>query len=70
MASVTEYLNRLQNLTETNLEILQAINDSFFSKKDHLSVNINNTTYAIPSFLSLENKINYLKENFENLMRV
>lgn len=68
MASVTEYLNRLQNLTETNLEILQAINDSFFSKKDHLSVNINNTTYAIPSFLSLENKINYLKENFENLV--
>ena len=40
MASVTEYLNRLQDLTLRNLEILQAINDSFFTKQNHLSVNI------------------------------
>ena len=68
MASVSEYLDRLQKLTQTNLDILQAINDSFFTKNDHLSVNINGSSYAIPSFISLENKINYLKENFENLV--
>lgn len=68
MASVSEYLDRLQKLTQTNLDILQTINDSFFTKNNHLSVNINGSSYAIPSFISLENKINYLKENFENLV--
>lgn len=68
MASVTEYLNRLQDLTLRNLEILQAINDSFFTKQNHLSVNIGEHSYAIPSFISLENKINSLQDNFNNLV--
>lgn len=68
MASITEYLNRLQDLTSRNLEILQALNDSFFTKQNHLSVNVSGATYAIPSFISLENKINYLQENFNNLI--
>ena len=68
MASVTEYLERLQKLTQTNCEILQAINDSFFTKHNYLTANVDNNTYVIPSFVSLENKINSLTENFNNLV--
>ena len=58
----------LQKLTQTNLEILQSLNDSFYTKQDHLYADINDTKYVIPSFLSLENKINMLEENFNNLV--
>lgn len=68
MASITEHVIKLQELTQTNLEILRAINDSFFTKQNHLSVNIGENRYAIPSFLSLENKLNSLSANFENLV--
>lgn len=68
MASVSEHLLLLQKLTQTNLEILQSLNDSFYTKQDHLYVDINDTKYVIPSFISLENKINMLEENFNNLV--
>lgn len=68
MSSVTEYVMKLQELTQTNLELLQALNDSFFSKQNHLSVNLGGNRYAIPSFISLENKLNSLAANFENLV--
>lgn len=68
MASITEYLNRLQKLTQTNLDILQALNDSFFTRKNHISVNIGDNQYAIPSFISLENKLNSIQANLENLI--
>lgn len=66
--SVTECLSQIQDLTKKNLEILQGINDSFFTKQNHLSVNIGEEKYVIPSFISLENKINTLEENFTNLI--
>lgn len=68
MANITEYLERLQKLTQTNLDILQAINDSFYTKQNHLSVKIGDNQYSIPSFISLENKLNYLTSNIENLI--
>ena len=68
MASITEYLVKLQELTQTNLEILSSLNEAFFSRKDHLAVNVGDEKYAIPSFISLENKINMLQENFNNLI--
>ncbi len=68
MANITEYLIKLQKLTNQNLEILQALNDSFFTKQTHLNVNIGDSNYALPSFISLENKINNLQANFENLI--
>lgn len=68
MASVTEYLSKIQELTQQNLDILQALNDSFFTKQNHLVVNVGENKYAIPSFLSLESKINSLTENFNNLV--
>ena len=68
MASVTECLSQIQNLTRKNLEILQSINDSFFTKQNHLQVNVGDASYVIPSFISLENKLNMLEENFNNLI--
>lgn len=66
--SLTEYLQEIQELTKKNFEILKALNDSFYTKSEHLSVNIDNTNYVIPSFLSIENKLNSLQDNFENLV--
>lgn len=66
--SLTEYLTSIQELTKKNLEILNALNDAFYTKSEHLSVNIDNKPYVIPSFISLENKINTLEDNFENLV--
>lgn len=68
MATVTDYLIKIQDLTKQNLDILKVINESFFTNKSHLKSTISGVTYAIPSFLSLENKINNLREDFENLV--
>jgi hypothetical protein len=67
--NIVDYLSQIEKLTSTNLQILKTINDSFFTKKNHLFAEIDDTTYVIPSFLSLENKINMLQENFENLVK-
>lgn len=67
--NIADYLTRIESLTSTNLQILKTINDSFFTKKNHLFAEVDNTTYVIPSFISLENKINMLQENFENLVK-
>ena len=69
MANVVDYLNSIQKLTDTNLQILKALNDSFYTKQNHLYAKVDDSTYVIPSFLSLENKINMLQENFENLVK-
>ena len=69
MKSVTDYMIKLQELTQQNLDILSTINDSFFTKYDHLTVKVGENHYVIPSFLSLESKINSLQSNFDNLVR-
>jgi hypothetical protein len=66
--SLTEYLTEIQELTKKNFEILKALNDSFYTKSEHLRVNLDNANYVIPSFISLENKLNTLADNFENLV--
>ena len=68
MNNIAEYLERLNTLTQQNLEILKTINDSFFTKKEHLVVNVSDNRYVIPSFISLENKINALQESVNNLV--
>ena len=70
MASITDYLYRLQDLTNTNLKILTAINDAFSTKKEHLSVMIGAKRYIIPSYIALENKIDQLQADFENLVSI
>ncbi len=68
MNSIAEYLDQLNSLTQQNFEILKTINDSFFTKKEHLVVNVSGNRYVIPSFISLENKINALQESIENIV--
>lgn len=68
MANITDQVIKLQELTQQNLDILQTINESFFTKKNHLYASIGDNMFAIPSFMSLENKINLLAANFENLI--
>lgn len=68
MHSIAEFLERLNKLTQQNLEILKSLNDSFFTKKEHLVVNVDNNQYVIPSFISLENKVNALQEGLNNLV--
>lgn len=70
MANITDYLYRLQDLTNTNLKILTAINDAFSTKKEHLSVMIGAKRYIIPSYIALENKIDQLQSDFENLVSI
>lgn len=69
VSNISDYLLQVQKLTNTNLQILKTLNDSFFTKQNHLYAEVNDTTYVIPSFISLENKINALQENFENLVK-
>lgn len=68
-ANIADYLSQIEALTNTNLQILKTLNDSFFTKSNHLFAEVNDTTYVIPSFISLENKVNMLQENFENLVK-
>lgn len=66
--SISEYLIQIQRITKKNLELLKAINDSFYTKAQHLSVTVDGEKYVIPSFLSIENRLNTLQSNFENLV--
>ena len=66
--NLADYLSQLQKLTHQNLDILKTINESFFTKQNHLQVAVGDANYVIPSFISLENKINILEENFNNLI--
>ena len=46
MASVNECLIKIQELTQTNLDILKALNDSFFTNKNHLMVEVSGNQFA------------------------
>lgn len=70
MGSISDCLYRIQDITNKNLQILAAINESFSTKKDHLSVNIDGSQFVIPSYISLENKINSLQADFEELVNM
>ncbi len=68
MSSITDYLEQIQKLTNRNIEILNALNQSFLTKAEHLSVKIGEEKYVIPSFLALENKVNMLEDNLYNII--
>ena len=66
--TVSESLLQISELTKQNLQILQVINDAFFTKSNHLSTVVGETTYVIPSYIALENKVNHLQDAFNNLV--
>ena len=65
---ITDYLVQIQELTNTNLKLLKALNDSLTTDKGYVSVSTDEGSFNIPSFIMLENKINTLQNNFENLV--
>lgn len=66
--TVSESLLQISNLTKQNLQILQMLNDSFYTKSNHLSTVVGDVTYTIPSYIALENKVNHLQDAFNNLV--
>lgn len=66
--SITETLNEIARLTKDNLKMLTSINEAFYTKKSHISTEINGERIAIPSFLSLESKIDTLRQDFDNIV--
>ena len=66
--NTTQCLQKITELTQQNLKILQTLNDSFFTKKTRLVATVDDTRYIIPSFISLENKFNHLQDAFNNLV--
>ncbi len=65
---ITDYLVQIQELTNTNLKLLKALNDSLITDKGYVSVSTDEGSFNIPSIIMLENKINTLQNNFENLV--
>ena len=66
---ISDYLVQVENLTNTNLKILSALNESLSTDKNYVGVDLGGENiFNIPSILNLENKINALQNNFENLV--
>lgn len=66
--TVSESLLKITELTKQNLQILNMINDAFYTKSNHLSTVVGDTAYVIPSYIALENKVNHLQDAFNNLV--
>lgn len=66
--TVSESLLQIAELTKQNLQILQVLNDSFYTKSNHLSTTVGEVTYTIPSYIALENKVNHVQDAFNNLV--
>ena len=66
--TVSESLLQIAELTKQNLQILKVLNDSFYTKSNHLSTVVGDTTYTIPSYIALENKVNHVQDAINNLV--
>lgn len=66
--SISECLAQVVNLTKKNLAILKAVNEAFYTKRNHLAVIVDDETYVIPSFISLESRIETLEQNLQNIV--
>lgn len=66
--SITECLNQMVALTKKNLAILKAVNDAFYTKKNHLAVIVDDEKFVIPSFISLESRIELLENNLQHIV--
>lgn len=66
--SITECLNQMIVMTKKNLAILKTLNDSFYTKKNHLAVIVGDEKFVIPSFISLESRIELLETNLQNIV--
>lgn len=69
-ANIVDYFKKIEELTNTNLSILKAINESFTTNRKNVSVTVGDTTYTVPSCLSIENKLNMLSNTVEGLFNI
>lgn len=67
--TVSEALLSIVDLTKKNLDLLEMINNSFYTKSSHLSTTVDGVGYVIPSYIALENKVNHLQDGFNNLVK-
>lgn len=68
MSSLNTYLQKIQDLTDKNMQILNLINSAFYSNTEHVSAIVGEESYTIPSFLHIENKLNDLEGNWDRLV--
>ena len=68
MSSLNTYLQKIQDLTDKNMQILNLINSAFYSNTEHVSAMVGEESYTIPSFLHIENKLNDLEGNWDRLV--
>lgn len=68
MSSLSAYLQKIQDLTDKNMQILSLINSAFYSSTEHVSAMVGDESYTIPSFLHIENKLNDLEGNWDRLV--
>ena len=66
--SITQCLTQISDITRKNLAILRTLEEAFRTRKAHLAVDVDGTTYAIPSFVSLETRIETMEHNLDNLL--
>lgn len=66
--SISECLAQIVNLTKKNIAILSTVNEAFYTKRNHLAVVVDDETFVIPSFISLESRIESLEQNLQNLV--
>jgi hypothetical protein len=69
-SNIVDYFKKIEELTNTNLNILKAINESFITNRNNVSVTIGETTYTVPSCFSIENKVNSLQSTIEGFLNI
>lgn len=66
--TINDAILQLNELTKDNLEILRGLNDAFYTKRSNVSLEVRGQRFVIPSYLSLENKVNHLQDAFDSLV--
>ena len=46
-ANITEYLSKLQELAKQNIKLLNAINESFHTKQEYISIELGNNSFLL-----------------------
>ena len=74
-STIKDHYIKIQELYNNAVNILTAINQSFYSSSSEINVNFLDTdnivnTIRIPSFLYLENRIEQLDSNFNSLFEM
>lgn len=67
--SINESLAQLVTLTSRNVQILSTLNEAFFSSSTYVTTQVDGQTYTLPSFITIENKLNRLQTSWDALVK-